>query len=110
LNALMCTATPSSGTQMCRPTNVPPFDSISSGRRRRTSRSGTPVGRATRRRRTFRCRPRCPPTSRIRRARRGGHDVELVLSRHQVLRHRLEHQRALVERHPPQRGPPTSRA
>ena len=23
----MCTATPSSGTQMCRPTNVPPFES-----------------------------------------------------------------------------------
>jgi hypothetical protein len=29
LNALMWTATPSSGTQMCRPTNVPPFDSAS---------------------------------------------------------------------------------
>ncbi len=29
LNALMCTATPSSGTQMCRPTKVPPLDSTS---------------------------------------------------------------------------------
>ena len=31
LKALMWTATPSSGTQMWRPTNVPPFDSASSG-------------------------------------------------------------------------------
>jgi hypothetical protein len=31
LNALMWTATPSSGTQMCRPTNVPPFESDSIG-------------------------------------------------------------------------------
>ena len=31
LNALMWTATPSSGTQMWRPTNVPPFESGSSG-------------------------------------------------------------------------------
>ncbi len=31
LKALMCTATPSSGTQMWRPTNVPPFDKGSTG-------------------------------------------------------------------------------
>jgi hypothetical protein len=31
LKALMCTATPSSGTQMCRPTKVPPLDSGSTG-------------------------------------------------------------------------------
>ena len=29
LNALICTATPSSGTQMCRPTKVPPLLSAS---------------------------------------------------------------------------------
>ena len=31
LKALMCTATPSSGTHTCRPTKLPPFDSGSTG-------------------------------------------------------------------------------
>ena len=39
----------------------------------------------------------------LRRARRGGDEIELVLARHEVLRHRLQHQRALVEREPPER-------
>src|ERR687895_1718562 len=40
LNALMCTATPSSGTQMCRPTNVPPFEIASGGPSRKNGSLG----------------------------------------------------------------------
>ena len=43
------------------------------------------------------------PAVRLRGAGGGGHEVELVLPRHQILRHRLEHPRPLVERHPAQR-------